>query len=42
MQKVNNECSTEHVPEFSQGFSATHFKVLVGVPFFSDFPPISL
>jgi hypothetical protein len=39
MQKVNNECSTEHVPEFSQGFSATHFKVLVGVPFFSDPPP---
>nr|APR64001.1 hypothetical protein [Populus tomentosa] len=25
-KKVNNECSTEHVPEFSQGFSATHFK----------------
>ncbi|KAF9668466.1 hypothetical protein SADUNF_Sadunf14G0006500 [Salix dunnii] len=40
MQKVNNEGPTEHAPEFSQGFSATHLKVLVGVPFFSDlFPP---
>ncbi|KAJ6939742.1 hypothetical protein NC651_006035 [Populus alba x Populus x berolinensis] len=26
MQKVNNEGTTEHVLEFSQGFSATHFK----------------
>ncbi|KAJ6344822.1 hypothetical protein OIU76_006369 [Salix suchowensis] len=25
-KKVNNEGPTEHVPEFSQGFSATHFK----------------
>ncbi|KAF9687483.1 hypothetical protein SADUNF_Sadunf02G0098200 [Salix dunnii] len=26
MQKVNNEGTAEHVLEFSQGFSATHFK----------------
>jgi hypothetical protein len=42
MQKVNNEGTTEHVLEFSQGFSATHFKVFVSVRrFFPDFFRIS-
>ncbi|KAH8516362.1 hypothetical protein H0E87_004637 [Populus deltoides] len=41
-KKVNNEGTTEHVLEFSQGFSATHFKVFAGVGhFFPDFFRIS-